>query len=358
MARSTKPPASPDILRWARETCGMDPQEVAARFHSRSVTARRISNWETAESEDSPTGVQLDRLSHIYRRPLIVFFFTETPDPIPLPPDFRCDRARQEKIPPKLHFELRNADARSEMALLLYSELPKAAPRFRLHGERTKQPSEIARRARKALGVSIDQQYGWKTHDHALEAWKSAVERRGVLVSEFAGIDLDVVRGFAISRPRLPAIGVNRQDTPQARIFCLMHELVHLMLRQGGICNLSRCDAPSGGILEVEAFCNAVASEILVPGDIFHAQPEIADGAMANREWPESAILAQSRRFNVPRTSLSAGCLSCLSVRPGSIGTGKRSIGGSLMPVERRCEPVVSRARSSGHGCLATHSPA
>ena len=26
MARSTKPPASPDILIWARETCGMDPQ--------------------------------------------------------------------------------------------------------------------------------------------------------------------------------------------------------------------------------------------------------------------------------------------------------------------------------------------
>lgn len=302
MARSIKAPATPAVLVWARETASMEIEEVSARFPSANITPERIEAWESDASEDMPTLAQLKKLSEIYKRPLAVFFLQEAPRAFPVPRDFRRVPGRPEGISPALRFELRAAEERRLTALQLYEELDEAPPEFPLLGQMRERPAALAERAREALGISVADQLAWPTQYEALRSWKSAVEGFGVLVFQIPAIDIGVMRGFSIAEMPLPVVGINRAESPRARIFSIMHELTHLMLRQSGICDFNEdSDAPPE-TRRVEVLCNAVAAEILAPAEVFLSQPEIVSRPAAVQEWQEDTIQALSNRFNVSRT--------------------------------------------------------
>ena len=280
----------------------MQIEEVAARFPSANITPERIEAWESESSEDMPTLAQLKKLSEIYKRPLAVFFLQEAPRAFPVPRDFRRVPGRPEGISPALRFELRAAEERRLTALQLYGELDEEPPVFPLSGQIRERPAVLAERAREALGISVANQLAWPTQYEALRSWKSAVEGLGVLVFQVPSIDIGVMRGFSIAEMPLPVVGINRSESPRARIFSIMHELTHLMLRQSGICDFNEdSDAPPE-TRRVEVFCNAVAAEILAPADVFLSQPEIASRSAGEQEWQEDTIQTLSKRFNVSRT--------------------------------------------------------
>ncbi|MBZ0124349.1 MAG: ImmA/IrrE family metallo-endopeptidase [Roseovarius sp.] len=302
MAKSIKAPATPAVLAWARETASMEVEEVAVRFRSANITAERIADWENEASEDMPTLAQLKRLSEIYRRPLAVFFLQEAPRAFPVPRDFRRVPGRPEGISPALRFELRGAEERRLTALQLYEELDETPPEFPLFGRMSERPAALADRAREALGIPVARQLAWQTQYEALRSWKSAVEGLGVLVFQIPAIDIGAMRGFSIAEMPLPVVGINRGESPRARIFSIMHELTHLMLRQSGICDFNEdSDAPPE-TQRIEVFCNAVAAEILAPSEVFLSQPEIASRPADEQEWQEDSIQTLSNRFYVSRT--------------------------------------------------------
>ena len=302
MAKSIKAPATPAVLAWARETASMGVEEVSARFPSANITPERIEAWESDGAEDMPTLAQLKKLSEIYKRPLAVFFLQEAPRAFPVPRDFRRVPGQPEGISPALRFELRAAEERRLTALQLYEDLDETPPQFPLSGQMHERPADLAERAREALGISVADQLAWPTQYEALRSWRSAVERLGVLVFQIPKIDIGVMRGFSIAEMPLPVVGINRGESPRARIFSIMHELTHLMLRQTGICDFNEdSDAPPE-TRRVEVFCNAVATEILAPAEIFLSQPEIASRPAVEQEWHEDTIKTLSNRFNVSRT--------------------------------------------------------
>lgn len=302
MPRSVKAPATPAVLTWARETASMTVEEVAARFPSNNITAERIEGWESDASEDVPTLAQLKKLSEIYRRPLAVFFLQEAPRAFPVPRDFRRVQGRPAGISTALRFELRDAEERRLTALRLYEELEEQPPQFELGGELRERPAALAMRAREALGISISDQFGWRDQYEALRTWKNSVETLGALVFQIPAIDIDTMRGFSIAEMPLPVIGINRGETPRARIFSIMHELTHLMLRQSGVCDFSEDEDAPPEERRIEVFCNAVAAEILAPAEVFLAQGEVAGRPAAVQEWDEETIQALSNRFYVSRT--------------------------------------------------------
>ncbi len=61
-----------------------------------------------------------------------------------------------------------------------------------------------------------------------------------------------------------PVIGINGKDPTDRKVFTLLHEVVHLTLRQSAI-----TDAADGAADDdhevIEIFCNAVAAEVLMP---------------------------------------------------------------------------------------------
>ena len=229
MAKSVKAPATPAVLVWARESASMEIEEVAARFPD-SVTIERITLWENGGV--LPTLAQLKKLSEIYRRPLAVFFLQNAPREFAVPRDFRrMPGDRPGTISRALRFELRAAQERRLPALQFYDELEEDPPTFVLTGRMRDAPTTLGSRAREALGFSIQEQFAWRNQYEAMRAWKTRVEGLGVLIFQIPGIATSEIRGFSIAEMPLPVMGINRAETPRARIFSMMHELTHLMVR-------------------------------------------------------------------------------------------------------------------------------
>lgn len=75
-------------------------------------------------------------------------------------------------------------------------------------------------------------------------------------------LDTNEFRGFCIVDPVVPAVFVNGADAFAAQTFTLFHEIAHLWVGQSGV---SDWDFSS----RIEAFCNKVAAEILMPSAYF-----------------------------------------------------------------------------------------
>jgi len=95
----------------------------------------------------------------------------------------------------------------------------------------------VGQRVRELLGITWEAQLNWPVqppHYFALNAWRSAVERQGILVFQTGDVELQEMRGTSIPHGPLPVILVNNNDAPLGRIFTLVHEFIHIVLTNGG----------------------------------------------------------------------------------------------------------------------------
>jgi Zn-dependent peptidase ImmA (M78 family) len=80
----------------------------------------------------------------------------------------------------------------------------------------------------------------------------------------------------------------------------MLHELAHVALRRGGLCDLSDLTGPHGEEQQVEVFCNAVAGATLVPMGQLLAH-EMVSKTPRGADWSDQAIDALSDDFSVSR---------------------------------------------------------
>ena len=80
-------------------------------------------------------------------------------------------------------------------------------------------------------------------------------------------LEPDEFRAFALIDDYAPLIFINHNDSSAARLFSLAHELVHLWLGKSELYNVSYL--MNSSTTKMEAYCNKVASEILIPDEIF-----------------------------------------------------------------------------------------
>ena len=81
-------------------------------------------------------------------------------------------------------------------------------------------------------------------------------------------LDVEDFRGFAIADPVCPLVFINNKDAKAAQIFTLVHELAHIWIGQNGISDVGLENDLELEHGEVEAFCNQVAAEVLVPAHV------------------------------------------------------------------------------------------
>lgn len=255
----------PKLLIWARESSGMAVAMAASKI---KVPETRLREYETGQMR--PTIRQLELLANVYKRPLAAFFLPEPPasEPEGALPDFRRPSAKNKGRTPELTFQIRHARFRREIALQLYEELQEAVPpSLDLKVQLTDEPKDVAIKIRTLFEITPAMQFAWKDEYEALRAWRTALEDNFVLVFQARRVAVDEVRGFSLATFPLPVIAVNSADAVTARIFSLMHEFCHLLLRQEGMCDLKESLHFSDGT-KVEAFCNAVAACVLVPEEL------------------------------------------------------------------------------------------
>lgn len=264
----------PSVLRWARESRGLSVDTAAQRI---GVTSERLSAWEEPASEVHPTVNQLRNAARAYQRPLGVFFLPEPPAEDETVKDFRriSEPPYSAEQSPALRLELRLARERRQDAIELAELVGYAPPRLGLRASLASPPDRVASRLRAMLRVSAEVQQRWRDPRLAFNSWRDRIEALGVLVFQTGGdrthaVATSEARGFSISEHPFPTIVANGSDAPSARCFTLLHELTHIMLRTGGLCDFH--DVNSSNVVDrTEVYCNYVAGAALVPADELRA---------------------------------------------------------------------------------------
>lgn len=230
MARGTPALIQPSLLVWARESAGLDIDEAAKKAH---VNADSLRQWEHGEAR--PSIPQLRKLADVYKRPLAVFFLSEPPKGFDPQREFRrLPGLTPENESPELRLALRTALFRREAARELYERLGESWPSFDVSVQPSEDPEIVGERVRQLLGISWEDQLEFSSAYEALNGWREAIERLGVLVFQTGGVQLEEMRGISVPHGPLPVIVLNNADAPHGRIFTLLHEFIHILLVNGG----------------------------------------------------------------------------------------------------------------------------
>ena len=194
---------------------------------------------------------------------------------------------------PKLAFEIRRAYDRREWALELLEDVDESVPLFRATATLHDNIEEVASRFREAIGARLSEQATWRTETEAFKHWRSMLEHAGMLTLQATSLQLNEARGFSISLKPLPVIVANIKDALRGRIFTLLHEATHIMLNDGGICDLHDADT--------EAFCNRVAGAVLFPREPLLNSLIVKQHRKGSAVWTDFELQELSRQFGGSR---------------------------------------------------------
>jgi Zn-dependent peptidase ImmA (M78 family)/DNA-binding XRE family transcriptional regulator len=290
---SDRVPVAPAVLAWARESAGLRPDEAARRL---TVSLATLQQWETGALE--PTIKQLRRAANLYGRPLAVLLLPSPPRDFDALHDFRLstDHVTREWSH-ALRMEYRRILGQRDVFLELAELAPSTVPQPQPLSIEDGTPAEAAGSGiRAALDITSEQQSSWNNPDDALRVWTAATERLGILVMHTRRIDVSEMRGFSVSEWPYPIVALNGVDSRRGRLFTLAHELCHIALNTGGLCDLHESQHPRDLDDRLEQYCNVAAASALMPRDAVLANPTVRQADSSYR-WTLDDLRTQSRRY-------------------------------------------------------------
>jgi len=270
---------NPYMLKWAREKSGFEkdmlPQDIK----------KNITKWESGEIK--PTWNQVRNLARIYKRPSAFFLLYNPPKELDDDNiiDHRHLNNEFSEYSPALCNEIRRNNYRREIFLNILTKSGVPIQRFNTIDNEFKDYKEISQFIRRILGISIEDQFSWNNYPktQALNNWKSAIENLNVLIFESQEVEKDETWGFCLTKDKFPIICLNGKIKVNGRLFTLIHEFVHLLLKDSAICDLKYLDRSDD---KTEILCNKVTGEMLVPK--YHLEKEIYGKKEDNeKEWDE-----------------------------------------------------------------------
>lgn len=290
---------APEILRWAVERSGKQPEALERRFP-------KLNAW--LERQSTPTLRQLENFAAATYTPFGYFFLDAPPRELLPIPDFRTRRAETLRRPSG---DLLDTIYLCQQRQAWFRDFGReeGIERVALVGSLTKAvPIPTAANViREAVTFDVEQRSQDRTWTEALRRMILAVEDAGILimVSGIVGsnthrkLDPEEFRGFALADPVAPLVFVNGADSKSAQMFTIAHELAHLALGESA---LSDAEASMFPDQETERWCNQVAAEMLVPlamiqEDLRPGEPSDAAAARLARRFKVSTLVILRRMW-------------------------------------------------------------
>lgn len=307
MPKSINAPVNPDLLKYARNSLGIDPEEVSERT---GYTVERLLAWEQGEKI---TMGQVKILAKRYRRPPLFFFLPELPIEMDTQEltDFRViEFARYKEYSPNLRYEIRYVLEKREELIELFEELElqeflKPTHFFKPNAN----PEKAGDQLRKYLGLNSSIQSKWRNTDTAFRELRQVLERHSVLafntnIHYARKIDLEEMRGFAISKSPFPIIGINSADK-KGKVFSLAHEFFHILMGHKGVSHRVKPRLMSE-YNPSEIYCNHAAGAFLVPHEELMKVALVRD-ILDNRyaQFSVDDLFQIARSFGVSRSVIS-----------------------------------------------------
>lgn len=292
---TVKVDVAPSVLVWARESMGLSLEEAAQRVKLDALSLRFYE-----EGVGDPTFSLIERMSKAYERPLIAFFLPDPPEDVDRMPDFRLlPRNQSRSWSPEMHQAFRRVRAQRESAVAMVDAAGDHPPEPPVSLHVGDDPEEAGQELRRLLDAPAPDQLSDMTPGRVFQAWSRAVERQAVLVAQVEQVSIDEMRGFSLSDRPFPAIAVNANDAIRGRVFTLAHELCHVLMRDGGLCDLAeRRKQPKNQKERLERFCNQVAAAVLMPRNEVLLQP-IVRATGKDHKWSDQELVSLSNTFGV-----------------------------------------------------------
>lgn len=295
--------ANPAMLTREREQVNLSIPDVASKL---KIAEERVAAWENGD--ERPLLADLRELARLYLCPVGYFFLLESPTTTTL--DFRgLDESKELTYDSHktLRRFLRYVDIAGDWIDRLGGSKEASIPELRLWD-----PAGAAREAVELLGVTQEVRESWTTDNEAFAGWRQAVEQRGVFVFSIA-LPTGEVRGASTwPEDGVPAILVNHSDIESAtgRIFTLLHELAHLLVRKAGIV----CDFR--GQPELEEFANRFAARAIVPMPVLRNHLSSVGLLESKAHWTEAELDRVRQPFHASRDVVAIS-LEELRLAPG-----------------------------------------
>jgi Zn-dependent peptidase ImmA (M78 family)/transcriptional regulator with XRE-family HTH domain len=291
--RSTEAMVEGSILQWARETAGLTRAEAARSLQTKE---EKVLIWE--QGKERPSMPQLRKMTAVYNRQLSDFYLPAPPDEAALPHDFRRSPGDGVfRYSRALRFRLRQARQRRELARDLATEQDVEIRQLPVI-DVAEDTEAIGDQVRELLQVTVAEQSGWRDPRKSYNGWRAHVEATGVLVFQVTGVQPSEMLGFSLTEQPLPIIGINRKLAPNGRTFTLLHEFVHVLLRQSSLCDIEERFIRSPQEQRTEVFCNAVAAAALVPLGALLSNP-LVSAHDQSLDWTDDELNAIARAFGV-----------------------------------------------------------
>ncbi len=277
------------VLIWARESLAMTRNQASEKT---GISPKRIAQLE--EEEKQPTLDELKKISKAYKRTIATLLLSKTPKEKPLPTDRRTvDSKEINNFHEKTIMAVRKARALAQSAIELRKEMGMTIPKLNYFAKINQNPKAVAVEIHDLLNLNEIREM--TNINYALEAYIEKIESMGIAVFQIS-LTQDMLRGFSILDEVIPIIGIKRGgESPTAKIFSLFHELGHVLLNEGALCDLKEITN-----FEIEKWCNAFAGEVLIPtSELLQLRIVIEQEQRGEKIWSKRDLIALGDYFNV-----------------------------------------------------------
>jgi len=280
---------NPEVLIWARESIALSRNQASEKAR---INAKRLIQLETGEKQ--PALNELKTFSKIYKRTIATLLLQSLPKEKPLPRDRRTINSKEiGGLHEKTILAVRKARALAQSFVELRQEMNIEFPKFNFYASLQDNPLEVAIKVRRLL--DLNQIREMSNINFALDGYIEKVESLGIAVFQLS-LTQDGLRGFSITDDIVPIIGIKRGgEQAHSKTFTLFHELGHILLSEGGLCDLS-----SKTDIKIEKWCNAFSAEVLIPTAEFLNLEIVAEHQRQNQKtWLKKDLVELANYFHV-----------------------------------------------------------
>jgi len=245
---------NPELILWAVKSSGWKEKDIIVAL---KVKEKVYRSW--VEGNDKPSLNQLENLSSKTKRPLASFFLSKVPEEKPTPKDYRMLPEKEGEFTRKTILAIRRARNLQQITKELSSNIYEDS-KLKIKKQNIRDsPKEIAKEIRNKFEITEEKQKKFKDSYKFLSFLREKLGEINIFPFQIS-MPLEDARGFALSDDVPNIVAMNSQDTIEARIFTLMHEVGHILLGNTGI---SIPDFNNQN--KIEKWCNEFASSFLLP---------------------------------------------------------------------------------------------
>ena len=246
----------PSVLKWLIDSSGWNYDELAKRLGTNTENIEKFLN-----KEKKPTYNQLEEMSLLFKRPVALFLLSKPLEEKPKPKDFRMIPDKLNKFDKKTLLVMRKArnlqELSKELALNISNETKCKIQKYTIQDN----PKEIGKEYREKFELNEIKQRQFKNSYDLFRDLREILEDKNIFVFQFS-MPIEDARGFVFCDELPFVIVVNSKDKIEARIFTMMHEFAHILLRESVI-DLPSASKPNNN--NTEKWCNEFASNFLLP---------------------------------------------------------------------------------------------